>query len=112
MGEYADEQINRIINGRVRPIENINVRRHYDYWDAQYAREDVWQNVTSTRDLELTAQALLVTLEDGSQMWIPKTICMWWKKRQFRVHTEHWEKLLAQHQGAVDLLADLDDDED
>lgn len=39
MGEYADEQINRIINGLPRPIENINIRRHYDYWDAQYARE-------------------------------------------------------------------------
>lgn len=82
-----------------------------EYWDNEYGKEDAWQKVRFRHPVKVVGKALLVTLEDDTEMYVPQFICKMWHPRAIDVHTLHWEELLAERQSAEDLLPDLDDDE-
>ena len=88
------------------------IAEYYAYWDGEYAKPHAWRLVLSRRNMEQTDKALLVTLEDGTQMWVPKSICQSWGIRKLTVHIEHYDKLLDEHNALSDLLPDLPDEEE
>lgn len=82
-----------------------------EYWDREYGEDDHWQRIRFKKPVKVVGKALLVTLDDDTEMWVPQFVCKMWHARAIDVHALHWEELLAEHQ-SEDLLPDLGDDDD